>query len=333
MTPKQRFDATIQGLPHDRAPVTPLFMQWAAHRVGLSYRDYYLHGANVAKAQVAVALELGTDMVCAISDPWTESSGYGMALEYPERSAGVPRAMRVDGPADVLALPELDPSSGRLAQRVAGVGQMREAVGQSHPVVGWIEGPIAQYSDLRGVESAMMDLLDEPAAFAEAGAYLVAQGLVFARGQIESGADVIGVGDAAASLLSPGLYRELVLPLQQQLIRGLHEAGARVKLHICGDITAILPDVVTTGADIIDLDCQVSIEQARELAGPAVTLAGNFDPASLLLRGTPADVTAAAERCIAAGGERFMLQPGCEVPPGTPVENLRAFCPAGADVV
>lgn len=36
---------------------------------------------------------------------------------------------------------------------------------------------------------------------------------------------------------------------------------------------------------------------------------------------------AAARQCIAEGGDRFILMPGCEVPPETPEQNLRAFCP------
>ena len=56
-------------------------------------------------------------------------------------------------------------------------------------------------------------------------------------------------------------------------------------------------------------------------------LCGNFDPVGVLMQGKPQDVADAARRCLAEGGERFILQPGCEVPPATPAENVRAFCP------
>jgi len=46
------------------------------------------------------------------------------------------------------------------------------------------------------------------------------------------------------------------------------------------------------------------------------------------MAGTPQTVADAARQCLAEGGQRFILQPGCEVPPGTPQDNLRAFCPA-----
>jgi uroporphyrinogen decarboxylase len=56
-------------------------------------------------------------------------------------------------------------------------------------------------------------------------------------------------------------------------------------------------------------------------------LCGNFDPSAVLLQGSAEEVAEAARNCLAAGGERFFLMPGCEVPPATPEENIRAFCP------
>ena len=82
-----------------------------------------------------------------------------------------------------------------------------------------------------------------------------------------------------------------------------------------------------SGADIIDVDWMVPLDEARELVGPEVTLCGNFDPTAVLLQGNPQDVAEAAKRCLQAGGDKFILMPGCEVPPATPEQNIRAFCP------
>lgn len=57
---------------------------------------------------------------------------------------------------------------------------------------------------------------------------------MFARQQIREGAQFIGIGDAAASLVSPRFYKELILPAEQRLIDEIHKNGARAKLHICG---------------------------------------------------------------------------------------------------
>ena len=44
MTPKERIYAIIEGKSYDRCAVTPIFMAWAAHFAGHTYRDYYLDG-------------------------------------------------------------------------------------------------------------------------------------------------------------------------------------------------------------------------------------------------------------------------------------------------
>lgn len=326
MTAKERFYATLEGQPRDRAPVTPIVMQWAADFIGRTYREYYLDGGVLAEAQVAVAREFHTDWVSVMSDPWCESSAYGMTFDYPEDATGVPRDHLVHSLDEAKQLPPLDLDDERVQCRLRCIRDEVAAVGHTHPVVGWVEGPIAQYADLRGIQSAMMDLLDDVSGFHAVAEHLVSEAIRFSAVQVEAGADVIGVGDAAASIVGPQLYRDAVLPWEQKLIAGLHGLGAKVKLHICGDLKPILADVVTTGADIIDLDSMVPIADARAASSDQV-FAGNFDPAAVLLNGSPRDVRAAAERCLAEGGERFMLQPGCEVPHGTPMDNMRAFCP------
>ena len=328
MTSKQRLHAAVRGEAHDRVPVTPIFMAWAAHYVGRTYRDYYLDGDVLAESQVAMAREFGADQVSAISDPWREASDYGMEFDYPEEGVGIPRGKLIDSPEDVARLGLIDfDAPGRCRQRIESVARMAAEVGDTHSVLGWVEGPMAEYTDLRGMEAAMLDLMDDPGRFERAAEVLVANAVEFARRQVAAGADTVGVGDAAASLIGPKLYREHVLPWERRLFAGIHDAGAMVRLHICGNIKALLADLAGSGADVIDLDWMVPVARARRIVGPDVALCGNFDPATVLLRATPEEVAAAARQCIADGGERLILQPGCEVPPGTPEANIRAFCP------
>ena len=329
MTSKQRYLAAVRGEPHDRAAVTPIFMAWAAHYIGRTYRDFYLDGDVMVEAHLAMARDFGVDQVSVISDPWREASAYGMAFDWPEEGVGIPRGGLLETPGDVERLAGVDfAAAERTRDRIDAVAKLAAAVGETHSVLGWVEGPMAEYVDLRGMQDAMLDLIDAPEPFARAAEVLTENALEFARKQIAAGADTIGVGDAAASLIGPDLFRRLVLPWEKRLFAGIHEAGALVKLHICGNINDLLADIATSGADAVDLDWMVPVDRARRVMGPEVCLCGNFDPSAVLLRGRPEDVAAAARGCLADGGERFLLQPGCEVPPGTPEANVRAFCPA-----
>ena len=335
MTPKERIYAILNGDSYDRPAVTPIFMAWAANFIGRTYRDYYLDGDVLVEAQLAVAKAFNLDQVSAISDPWREASAYGMEFEYPPDGVGKPKDILIKTYNDISKVKLLDienavlgtPGGERTKQRIESVRKMAAEVGQTHSVLGWVEGPLAEYADLRGVENAMLDLMDKPEMFVKASEVIIENEISFAVAQINAGADMIGMGDAVASLIAPDMYKELVLPFEQKQINAIHEAGAAVKLHICGNITNHIAYMAQSGADIIDVDWMVPLDEARELVGPEITLCGNFDPSAVLLQGSPEDVAEAARQCIKAGGERFILMPGCEVPPATPEENIRAFCP------
>lgn len=328
MTPRERLYAAVRGHPGDRVPVTPIFMAWAAHYVRRTYQEFYLNGDILAEAQVAVTRAFHVDQVSAISDPWREASAYGMEFDYPDEGVGIPKTPLIGSTEDLARLGPLDiDAAPRLADRVRGIEKMAAELSQTHSVLGWVEGPIAEYADLRGLQEAMIDLIDRPEIFRRTADMLVANAATFARAQIAAGADMIGVGDAAVSLIGPELYARHVFAWEKHLVESIHEAGAAVKLHICGNTAGIIGQMAATGADIIDVDWMVPLGHARQAVGPDVALCGNFDPAAVLLRGSADDVAAAARQCIADGGDRFILMPGCEVPPGTPEQNLCAFCP------
>lgn len=328
MTSKERIYATLHGESVDRVAVTPIFMVWAAHFIGRKYRDYYLDGDVLVDSQLAVTRAFGIDQISVISDPWREASAYGMKFEYPEEGVGKPADTLLKGVNDIARLKKVDiRKAKRTKQRIESVRRMAKEIGKTHSVLGWVEGPFAEYADLRGLEAAMLDLMDRPDYFRQAAEAIIENEIKFAVAQVKAGADMIGVGDAAASLISPNQYKEFVLPLEKKLFDAIHEAGGAVKLHICGNVSNHVEFMAESGADIIDLDWMVPIEQTRELLGPDVTLCGNFDPAAVLLQSTPEKIAEAARECIEAGGERFILMPGCEVPPATPEENIRAFCP------
>ena len=334
MTPKERIQATLRGDSCDRPAVTPIFMSWAAGFIGRTYRDYYLDGDVLAETQLAVAEAFHLDQVSAISDPWREASAYGMEFDYPAQGVGRPRRVLIQSPEEISRVrPFAIEQAERPAQRVESVRKMAKAVGRTHSVLGWVEGPLAVYADLRGVESMFLDLIDNPQMYLTAAEVIIDNQIRFARAQVAAGADMVGVGDSVASLISPPMYQRFVLPFEKRLFEAIHGAGAAVKLHVCGDISNSIRSMAQTGCDIIDVDWMVAMDEARAAVGPEITLAGNFDPSAILLQGTPQDVADAARRNIEMSGPRFVLQPGCEVPPGTPEANIRAFCPCAGCLI
>jgi MtaA/CmuA family methyltransferase len=215
---------------------------------------------------------------------------------------------------------------GRMHNSLKGLALYKERVGKEMIVEGWVEGPVAEGADLRGINTLMLDFFDDPVFVRDLFAFVIEMELRFAREQLKVGADLIGVGDAAASLVGPDIYDEFVWPYEKKLVDGIHALGGKVRLHICGNTRRILEGMGKLGCEIVDLDSMAPISEARQQMGPKTILLGNLNPVAVLRNGDAAGVTAAIAECHRQAGAPFIVGAGCEVPRDTPAENLRALC-------
>jgi MtaA/CmuA family methyltransferase len=171
----------------------------------------------------------------------------------------------------------------------------------------------------------MMDFSDDPAFVHDLFDFTLDVAIRFAAAQIEAGADIIGVGDAAASLVGPRIYKEFVWPWEKRLVDSIRAKGGRVRLHICGNTRRILDGMGTLGCDMVDIDYPVPMEQARSQTGLLQTLAGNLDPVRDLRNGSPETIVPLLEALQQQAGARWIVAAGCEVVRDTPHENMRAL--------
>jgi MtaA/CmuA family methyltransferase len=329
MNGRERVLALLGGASPDHLPLMPITMMYASDLYGSSYRDYVTDSRTLAGAQMKVAEEFGFDYVSVISDPAREASDLGATVEWFDNQppAIVESQALLADKATLKGLRIPDPSSGkRMSDRIAGVQLLREKAGNDLLVEGWVEGPCAEAADLRGLNTLMLDFADDEPFVRELFEFVVEMNLAFGKAQIEAGADIIGVGDAAASLVGPRIYKDFVLPYEQRLIHGLRSLGAKVRLHICGNTKRILGSMGQVGADIVDLDFLSPLADGRAAMGPNQVLLGNIDPVRVLLKSTPEAVTEGIAACHRGAGERYIVGAGCEIPRGTPAENVRAMC-------
>jgi MtaA/CmuA family methyltransferase len=328
MNGRERVLAMLEGRAVDSLPAMPITMMFASDQVGAKYFAYATDYRVQAEAQVRVAERFDLDYVSVISDPGCEASALGAALKFfPDQPPAVDEenALLKDR-ARLASLEVPDPArAGRMRNRAQAVRLMKERVGNDKVVEGWIEGPCAEGADLRGINSLMLDFYDDPAFVRDLFEFIVEMELRFARFQVESGADLIGVGDAAASLVGPKLYEEFVWPYEQKLVGALHAEGIKTRLHICGNTRRILEGMGRLHCSVVDLDSFSPLSEGREQMGPAQVLLGNLDPVRVLKEGTPESVYEAVGECHRQAGERFIVGPGCEVPRETPPANLRAM--------
>ena len=332
MTPYERTMARLRGEPVDRAPNQNILMAYAARYIGATYSQLAQDHRVLVEGNLRACADLHIDLVSAISDPWREASAFGAGITFPEDSVPECHTPLLASYADWVKLRPWDPwDHQRPRDRLQAVQLYRQRVGGHYPICGWVEGAAAEAADLRGVSAFLEDLALEPEAACDLMEVCCEAGIRFALAQVAAGANIIGIGDAVASLMNPRMYRAYAWPYERKMIEAIHRAGALVKLHICGNTSRHIADMVATGADIIDIDWMVDMHQAVATCSGRAAINGNYDPVSVLLQGTPAEVYAATLACVQMGDAKTFVSAGCEVPVGTPMENLLAHYAAVCD--
>jgi len=308
-------------------PRLPILMAFAANFIGSHYAAFASDYRVLTEANIRCALAFGIDQMNTMSDPYRETQGFGAEIIYSKDA--VPRCLRppFEDTLDPRSIKKPDPwVAPRMRDRIEAVREYKSRIGDQYSIMGWVEGPAAEASDLRGPENFLCDLIEEPELACELMDLCVDVAIDFARVQIEEGADTIGIGDAICSQMSVEMYRELIWPREKRLVSAIRSLGAYVRLHICGNITHLLPLIAQLEVNIVDIDWMVDVRHAREQLGPGVVIAGNLDPVSAILRGNPGDIRRQFRAIYEQVGNNFMANAGCEIPPGTPEENLRAVC-------
>ncbi|MFA5816149.1 MAG: uroporphyrinogen decarboxylase family protein [Bacteroidales bacterium] len=326
MTRKEEFLRLVGNGKPGRVLFYPILMHFAARFNGHNYGELASDYRVLVESNIKCLHQFDFDMVSLISDPYRETAAFGAPVEFvPE---GVPKCnkLMINTPEDIIALKKPDVLlSGRTLDRINGARYYKEILKEKVPVMGWVEGPLAEACDLAGVTEMLIMLMMDPAS-----AHLLLDkcldtAMDFAREQVAAGCDLIGVGDAICSQIDLDLYNTFVFSRHRQLVDYLHSLGAWVKFHICGNTTHLWPSLPKLQLDIFDLDYMVDMEEAYHQFGPNVVRCGNINPVEIQNL-SAREVFDRSKNLIAKErGHRFMLSGGCEITVNTPAENLMAM--------
>jgi uroporphyrinogen decarboxylase len=191
------------------------------------------------------------------------------------------------------------------------------------------QAPFSLASILRTPQKWLMDLYEHENLIIQLLEYCTDVTCQFIGLMAQTRADMLSNGDSPAGpeLISPELYKKYALPYEKMVVNYAHKFGKKYTIHICGDTSAILEDILETDTDAVELDHKTDILRAHDLYKDKVVFIGNIDPSGILARGTIEEVQNKTERLLQIYDDspRFILNAGCAIPAFTPQENLRAM--------
>lgn len=191
-------------------------------------------------------------------------------------------------------------------------------------------GPFTTASRILGMESFLVGMLDDPDKLKElirfSADYLWAIGERLLEHENIAGLN-FSEPVASGDLISPASFQEFVKPVLADLTSRLKERGKYAMIHICGDSTRILPDILDIAPHAFSLESKTPLATAKQSLGGKVCVTGNVTPAGVFLSGSPEDVIAEARGCVETWGKDpgFILSVGCDFPKEVPLKNAKAL--------
>lgn len=336
MTSLERVLAVMNGKTPDRVPVVPQCFMFSAASIGKHIGEINRNPAKLAEAHMTCQELYGYDGCVMDIDDATMAEACGATAIFRDKDVAV-----IDEKHPVLeSLEEIDNlklpdplKDGRCCEWLETTQRLVDQIGNHVFIMGRADpGAFSLLTLLRGAQNFMIDLLteDEDVIF-HALDWANEAHIRFAKAQLMTGAHSSSMGDSYAgqSLVSPEIYKKFAFPYEKKVVDALKDIPGYYSIHICGKADKIIDYMGMTGADILELDWEVDMKNAREILPEKTVLMGNINPGDPLVFGTPEQVEEQAKIIIdGTKGRGLLLSSGCAMGENTKPENMRAMVEA-----
>lgn len=187
---------------------------------------------------------------------------------------------------------------------------------------------------LRGFENMLMDPYLNPEEFGRLRDAVVEYNLAVIDQWLSRGVHGVYFSDdwgcQRGLLMNPADWRRFYKPSYRRMFERVHAGGAHVWMHLCGNITAILPDLIELGLNVLN-PVQPQAMDVHQLArefGGKVCFYGGVDVQGTLIRGTPDDVKREVHMLVELFGRYnggYIGGTSHSVMPETPLDNVIAL--------
>lgn len=325
----------LQGTPVPRPPV------WMMRQAGrflpdyIKLRDKYSFFERCQTPELATEItvmpvdQVGVDAAIIFSDILVVPQAMGMEVQLVEKLGPLlPQPVKTAADLDRIVIPDVN---DRLHYVMDALRLTKQTLAGRVPLIGFAGAPwtllcyMVQGKGSKTFDEAKAFCYQQPAVAHELLNRITETTILYLKAQIEAGADVVQIFDSWGGLLSPKDFEEFSLQYIRRIVASLQ--GLAPVIVFAKGAWFALEEMAATGAQGLGLDWCIKPELARQFAGPAVTLQGNYDPAQLM-RPIPEITRSVHEMIRAFGPQRYIANLGHGILPNIPVDHAKAFIEA-----
>lgn len=352
LSSRQRFLNACHCRPNDRPPV------WLMRQAGRALPEYrklketYTFVQLVQNPELATEVTLqpirrfGFDAAILFSDILVIPEAMGQSYHFRE-TGGVVMDFAVQSKADIEKL-----SVTQVCERLQYVDKalrlLRRELGDETALIGFSGSPwtlatfMMEGASVPKYGRALALFREDPQTYFALAEKLTAAVTAYLQMQVAAGVDALQIFDSHGGHLLPGEFQEASGRWMAEIIANLRTNATRQKLAGAetgaptGDAPPIIAfslgthgnwaDLVATKANVLGIDWQTSMAEARQVIPEGIGMQGNLAPA-LICEGTPEAVATETRAIIEAmrGRTGHIFNLGHGLTPGAKLENIAAL--------
>jgi methanogenic corrinoid protein MtbC1 len=192
-----------------------------------------------------------------------------------------------------------------------------------------VYGPFTVAGQVAGEETLLRMLIDDPEEVLDLLEKTLECAMRYVACLVEAGANLVWISDPLSVLIPPDQWREYSGDFLRRLLDPYRSVPTI--LHICGDTSEFIREMVRTGVGGISFDNCMDLMALEDQVPEHVYVIGNIDPVEVIEFGSPDEVFSRTSDLVSmmALKDNFALSTGCAVPPSAPIENVRLFLETG----
>ncbi len=325
LKPEERFFKAVKQLKVDRLPVLSANSAVTAEimeKLQIFMKDAYSDSKKMAELASTAYTILGFEAVGVPFCQTVEAEVFGLDVDWGKKKTTIPTiSYRGDVAPEGIDVPENFLERGRVPMVLDAIEILAERF-DDVPVFGRVIGPFSLASHIANMEKILRMSIKKPKLVVELTEMCIDVIAEYANAMLERGADAIVIENmfASADVIGAKGYATFAKPFDRELIGKIR--GTTI-LHICGDCTSIIEDMVETGASCLSIDSKTDAKHAVEVSRGKAAIMGNVDTVYTLPFGSEKDVRNEVLRSVEAGVD--IVAPGCAISPLTPIGNVRVM--------
>jgi uroporphyrinogen decarboxylase len=331
---RDRFNRAARCQPVDRPPV------WLMRQAGRALPEYrklketHTFVQLVQNPELAAEVTLqpvrrfGFDAAILFSDILVIPEAMGQSYSFKD-TGGLVMDFAVTSKADIEKL-----SVERVAEKLSYVDQalriLRGELGDRTALLGFSGSPwtlatfMMEGASVPKYSRALQLFREDRETYFALAEKLTAAITEYLKMQIAAGVDAVQIFDSHGGHLAPPEFQEASGRWMRDIISGL---GTQVPVIAFSLGThGNWPDLIASGANVIGIDWQTSLADARNVIPPHLALQGNLSPA-LLAESTPEAVAAETQKVLETmrGRPGHIFNLGHGLTPAAKLENIAAL--------